>query len=84
LRKAAEIKTLDIGSQVTSVTWDHTGQYLAACGPGNVVVQHYAKSSKSWSEPFRKAANAVDVQWGANAQSLLALSDEGAVVVFSA
>ncbi|GAB7339192.1 hypothetical protein MBLNU457_5854t1 [Dothideomycetes sp. NU457] len=84
LRKTAEIKSIDIGSPVTSVTWDYTGQYLAACGPGSVVVQQYTKSSKSWSEPFRKAANALNVKWGANAQSLVALSGEGSVMVFSA
>lgn len=83
LRKMSEIKTLDIGSPVSNLAWDYTGQFLAACGPGNVVVQQYSKSSKSWSEPFRKAANAVNVQWGSNAQSLVALSNEGAVVVFS-
>jgi len=83
LRKTAEIKSINIGSPVTSVVWDYTGQYLAACGPGNIVVQQYTKSSKSWSEPFRKAANALNVKWGANAQSLVALSGEGSVMVFS-
>ena len=84
LRKTAEIKTLDIGSAVTSVAWDYTGQFLTACGSGCIVVQQYAKSSKTWTEPLRKAANAIDVKWGANAQSLVALSGEGSIMVLSA
>lgn len=83
LRKMAEIKTLEVGSPVTNIAWDYTGQFLAACGPGNVVVQQYSKSTKSWSEPFRKAANARDVQWGSNAQSLVVLSTQGEIEVFS-
>jgi pre-mRNA-processing factor 19 len=66
------------------MAWDYTGQFLAASGPGGVVVNQYNKKSKSWSEPLRKAVNAVDVQWGANAQSLVALTSEGAVSVLSA
>lgn len=84
LRKMAELKTLEIGTAVTSVSWDYTGQFLAAAGRGSVAVQQYTKSSKTWSEPFRKAVNAVDVKWGANARSLVALSDDGAVTVLSA
>lgn len=83
LRKMAEIKTLDLGTAVASVSWDYTGQFLAVSGLGFVAVEHYAKSSKSWSEPFRKALNAVDAKWGANAQSLVALTKEGAVSVLS-
>lgn len=83
LRKMSEIKTLELGTAVASVSWDYTGQFLAVSGLGFVAVQHYAKSSKSWSEPFRKALNAVDAKWGANAQSLVALGNEGAVSVLS-
>lgn len=83
LRKMAEIKTIDLGTAVTGVSWDYTGQYLAACGQGFVAVEHYAKSSKSWSEPFRKALNAVDVKWGPKAQSLIALATDGSVSILS-
>ncbi|KAI4726934.1 cell cycle control protein [Aureobasidium sp. EXF-10728] len=83
LRKMAEIKTIDLGTAVTGVSWDYTGQYLAACGQGFVAVEHYAKSSKSWSEPFRKALNAVDVKWGPKAQSLVALATDGSVSILS-
>ncbi|GAB7347135.1 hypothetical protein MBLNU459_g3259t1 [Dothideomycetes sp. NU459] len=83
LRKMSEIKTLELGTAVASVAWDYTGQFLAVSGLGFTAVQHYAKSSKSWSEPFRKALNAVDVKWGSDAQSLIALTDEGAVSVLS-
>lgn len=83
LRKMTEIKAIDIGSPVTNLSWDYTGQFLAVCGPGSVTVQQYAKASKQWSEPLRKATNAVNVKWGANAQSLVTLSADGAVVVFS-
>lgn len=80
LRKAARIKTLEVGS-VESIAWDYTGQFLAAAGPAGISVQHYAKSSKSWSEPFRKAVAANAARWGAQAQSLVALTTEGALVV---
>ncbi|TKA73404.1 hypothetical protein B0A55_04274 [Friedmanniomyces simplex] len=84
LRKLNVLKTLDVGTAVTGVSWDYTGQFLAACGPGGVVVSQYSKSTKAWSEPLRKAIGAVDVKWGANAKSLVALTGEGAVSVFGA
>lgn len=84
LRKLKQLITLDAGTAVTAVTWDYTGQFLAACGPGAVMVSQYDKKGKSWSEPLRKAVNAADVQWGANAKSLVALTSDGAVSVLSA
>lgn len=84
LRKMAEIKSLEMGTAVTSVSWDYTGQYLGISGAGFVAVQHYSKGSKSWSEPFRKALNAVDAKWGSKAQSLVALSSEGAISTLAA
>ena len=84
LRKTGLLKTLDIGTAVTGISWDYTGQFLAACGPGGVVVSQYVKASKAWEEPLRKAINAVDVKWGANAKSLVALTSEGGVSVITA
>lgn len=84
LRKLNALKTLEIGTAVTGITWDYTGQFLAAGGPGGIVVVQYTKSSKQWSEPLRKAIEAVDVQWGSKAMSLVALTREGAVSVLSA
>jgi pre-mRNA-processing factor 19 len=81
LRKMQTLKVLDIGSQVESVHWDYTGQFVATAGAGCVSVQQYSKSSKSWSEPFRKAVAAKDLQWGANASSLVVLTPEGAISV---
>ncbi|KAI9667349.1 MAG: hypothetical protein M1821_000164 [Bathelium mastoideum] len=81
LRKSSEIKVHDIGNVVSSVVWDYTGQFLAAAGPGSVTILHYAKSSKSWSEPFRKAIPASAVQWGSQAQSLVVLGIDGTVSV---
>ncbi|TKX24890.1 pre-mRNA-processing factor 19 [Elsinoe australis] len=83
LRKTAELKTIDIGVPLNQAAWDYTGQYLAVGGPSCVVVQHYAKSSKTWSEPLRKATNAVDLAWGIRAKKLVTVSSEGSVVVFS-
>ena len=83
LRKTNLLKTLDVGTPVSGISWDYTGQFLAACGSGAVVVNQYVKSSKSWEEPLRKAINAVDVKWGANGKSLIALTGEGAVSVLS-
>ncbi|KAK4979565.1 hypothetical protein LTR66_010444 [Elasticomyces elasticus] len=81
LRKMAEIKTLEIGSGVKAVACDYTGQFLAVCGLGGVSVQHYSKASKSWSEVVAKGVKAVDVKWGAQAKSLVVLTDEGGVSV---
>ena len=84
LRKLAALKTLEIGAAVNGISWDYTGQFLAVSGPGGVVVCQYSKSAKAWSEPLRKGVSAVDVKWGANAKSLVALTGEGAVSVLSA
>jgi len=83
LRKLNQLLTLDVGTAVTGLTWDYTGQFLAACGPGGVVVNQYEKKSKSWSEPLRRAVKAVGVQWGSKAKSLVALTSEGAVSVLA-
>jgi pre-mRNA-processing factor 19 len=83
LRKLNQLVTLDVGTAVTGLTWDYTGQFLAACGPGGVVVNQYEKKSKSWSEPLRRAVKAVSVQWGSKAKSLVALTSEGAVSVLA-
>lgn len=84
LRKTNLLKTLEIGTPVTGISWDYTGQFLAACGLGGVVVNQYAKSSKAWTEVLRKAVGSVDVKWGAKASSLVALTGEGAVSVLTA
>lgn len=79
LRKTNLLKTLEIGTPVSGISWDYTGQFLAACGPGGLVVNQYAKSSKAWTEVLRKAVGSVGVQWGAKAGSLVALTTDGAV-----
>jgi pre-mRNA-processing factor 19 len=84
IRKQNVVKVLEAGSAVDKVAWDYTGQFLAAAGSGSVSVQQYTKSSKSWSEPVRKAIAARDVAWGANAASLVALTAEGGVSILSA
>ena len=83
LRKLNQLASLDVGTAITGLTWDYTGHFLAACGPGGVVVSQYEKKSKAWSEPLRRAVKAVDVQWGAQAKSLVALTTEGAVSVLA-
>lgn len=69
---------------MTGVAWDYTGQFLAACGLGGVVVEQYAKAQKAWVEVLRKAVPAVDVKWGAKASNLIALTAEGEVTVLGA
>jgi pre-mRNA-processing factor 19 len=83
LRKLNQLATLEVGTAITGLTWDYTGQFLAACGPSGVVVSQYEKKSKAWSEPLRRAVKAVDVQWGSQAKSLVALTSEGAVNVLA-
>jgi pre-mRNA-processing factor 19 len=84
IRKQNVVKVLDAGSAVESAKWDYTGQFLAAAGAGSVSVHQYTKSSKSWSEPIRKAVPAKDIAWGASAQSLVALTPEGGLSTLSA
>lgn len=84
LRKLNALKTIDIGTAVTGLSWDYTGQFLAASGSGGLVVSQYLKSSKSWSEPLRKGLTASDVRWGSKAKSLVALTGDGAVKVLGA
>lgn len=84
LRKQTSIKAFDVGSPVDSVRFDYTGQFLAMAGSGSVSVQQYIKSSKSWSEPLRKAVQAKDVAWGAKATSLVALTPDGGLSILSA
>lgn len=81
LRKGAETKTLDFGSRIDYVRWDYTGQYLVGAGSGCVAVQAYDKSSKSWSEPLRKACSATAVEWGPSAKSLVVLNSDGSIAV---
>ncbi len=83
LRKAAQTKTLEIGSKVENIRWDYTGQFIAVAGPGGLVVQQYSKASKEWSEPLRSAVSAVAVEWGPRAQSLISLSGDGVLTVLA-
>jgi pre-mRNA-processing factor 19 len=77
------IKTVDVGSEVASVRWDYTGQFLAVAAAGSVVVAQYEKKGKQWSEPLRKAVPATGVAWGKNASSLVLLNGEGTLVTLA-
>jgi pre-mRNA-processing factor 19 len=77
LRKSAEIKSLEMGGQVDTISWDYTGQFLAGGGPGGITVQQYSKAEKDWSVPLQVAVPSTAIAWGKNAQSLLAISKEG-------
>lgn len=83
LRSFTEIKVLDTGSQVNSIFWDYSGQFLLTGGPSGVTVQQFIKSSKSWSEPLRSAVPAVAVAWGSAANSIVALNEGGAITVLA-
>ncbi|KAL4887296.1 WD40-repeat-containing domain protein [Aspergillus karnatakaensis] len=84
LRSSKEIKVLETGSQVDSIHWDYTGQFLLAGGPSGLTVQQYSKASKAWSETLRSAVPAVAVAWGFSAQSIVALNTEGGLTVLTA
>jgi pre-mRNA-processing factor 19 len=81
LRKLSALKTVSTGMAVSGISWDYTGQFLAAVGSGGTVVSQYSKSGKSWSEPLRKAVGAVDVKWAARASSLVTLNSDGIITV---
>ncbi|KAI9375248.1 WD40-repeat-containing domain protein [Aspergillus egyptiacus] len=84
LRSSTETKVLDTGSQVESIHWDYTGQFLLTGGPSGLTVQQYTKASKTWSEPLRSAVPAVAVAWGSAAQSIVALKPDGGITVLTA
>ncbi|KAL4802157.1 hypothetical protein BDV18DRAFT_167033 [Aspergillus unguis] len=84
LRSSKEVKVLETGSQVESLHWDYTGQFLVIGGPSGLTVQQYSKSSKSWSESLRSAVPAVAVAWGSAAQSIVALNTDGGITVLTA
>lgn len=78
---AATAKVLDIGSAVSALSWDYSGQFLATAGPAGLTVQHYAKGAKKWSQTLSSATPAVAVQWGAHAKQLLSVNADGVVSV---
>jgi pre-mRNA-processing factor 19 len=78
---AAEVKAIDIGSNVDSIAWDYTGQFLATAGPSGVTVQQYTKSSKKWSEPKRSAVPAKAVAWGSHGKSIVSVNGDGIITV---
>ncbi|GKZ23323.1 hypothetical protein AbraIFM66951_011716 [Aspergillus brasiliensis] len=84
LRSAQESKVLETGSQVDSINWDYTGQFLLTAGPSGLTVHQYTKASKSWSEPLRSAVPAVAAAWGSAAQTIVALNSEGGVTELTA
>ena len=84
LRKMSTISTLDVGAAVEQIKWDYSGQFLAVVGAGCITVQQQTKKGKSlkWSEPLRKAIDAVDIAWGPEAKSFACLTPTGTVSVF--
>jgi pre-mRNA-processing factor 19 len=83
-KETTETKVLDTGSQVNSIFWDYTGQFLLTGGPSGVTVQQYSKPAKAWSEPLRSAVPASSVAWGSSAQSIVALNEAGVITVLAA
>lgn len=84
LRSSKETKVIDTGSQINSIFWDYTGQFLLIGGPSGITVQQYSKASKAWSEPLRRAVPAAAVAWGPSAQSIVVLNEAGVVTVLAA
>lgn len=81
LRKSTQIKLLEIGGQIERLRWDWTGQFLAIAGRSEVYIQQYFKSTKTWSEPLRTPIPAVALEWGADAQSLVSLTQDGSITI---
>lgn len=73
-----------MGMTVDAIALDYTGQFIAASGPGGIVVKQYEKKAKKWSEPLRKAVSAVNVGWATDAKTLVALTQEGAISLLGA
>ncbi|MCJ1418665.1 hypothetical protein MMC32_005014 [Xylographa parallela] len=83
LRKSAQIKSLEIGSLVSGIRWDYTGQFLMAAGPSGVSVQQYSKATKEWTELLRSGTEAVTGEWGPRAQSIVTLGPDGSITEFT-
>ena len=84
LRKSGEIKSLEMGGKVDTISWDYTGQFLAGGGPGGITVQQYSKAEKAWSIPLQVAVPATAIAWGSAAQSLLAINSDGVLTALGA
>ncbi|KAK8065743.1 cell cycle control protein [Apiospora hydei] len=80
---AAKVKTFETGCAVQSLAWDYSQQFLAIGGSTGVVVQHYAKSSKSWSEILRSDFPAKGLDWSPNATQLVVADQKGQVAILS-
>lgn len=83
LRKAAIVHALDIASPISALCWEYTGQFLAIAGPSGVIVQHYSKSTKEWSEPLKSAVPSVAVKWGTDGNAILCLDTEGSITTLA-
>ena len=83
LRKASQIKSLEIGSQTSYVYWDYTGQFLIAAGPSGLSVQQYSKATKEWTEPMRSSIAAISAQWGPKAHTIVSLGPDGTITEFA-
>ena len=84
LRKSAEIATIETDSVIESISWDYTGQFLAAAGGQGISVHHYAKASKEWSEILKQEIPATKIAWGKDAQSLVTLGVDGVISTLAA
>lgn len=84
LRKSTVVKSLEMGGQVDTISWDYTGQFLAGAGPGGITVQQYSKADKDWSVPLQIAVPSTAIAWGKNAQSLLAINKDGVLTTLGA
>ncbi|KAI4197285.1 MAG: hypothetical protein LQ350_006013 [Teloschistes chrysophthalmus] len=83
LRKAAVVHALDIASPISALCWDYTGQFLAIAGPSGLIVQHYSKSTKEWSEPLKNAVPSVAVKWGSGGNAILCLDTDGSITTLA-
>lgn len=84
LRKAAQIKAVEIGTEIESVRWDYTGQFLLVAGPSGLAIQQYSKSTKEWTEPLRNGTPSVYAEWGPRAQSFVSLGPDGSLLELTA
>ncbi|KAL8694472.1 MAG: hypothetical protein Q9218_000885 [Villophora microphyllina] len=83
LRKAAVVHAMDVMSSISALSWEYTGQFLAIAGSSGVIVQHYSKSTKKWSEPLKNAVPSVAVGWGTDGNALLCLDAEGSITTLA-
>ncbi|ANB11738.1 E3 ubiquitin-protein ligase PRP19 [Sugiyamaella lignohabitans] len=86
LRKLSLLTTVPfetLNSEILSIKFDPSGQYLAAASSEGIEVAAYNKQGKSWTPGvLTSSAGAVDLGWTTHAKSLVSITSKGSIHIF--